>query len=354
MIESSKPHMIERDEEISLLALGVVLLRWRRMIVAFGLVGGALGLAVGLLSTRMYVAGATFIPEGSDNGTAGGLALAASQFGISVPAGSGSWGPPIYVELLRSRALLEPVTLSTIQVAEQGGKSVPLMDVLGIGSRSDTALRKELAVIQLRRLVKSAEVKSLNAVRLTVTTPWPSVSLAISRQLVEGVTRFNRETRKSQATAERAFVDTQAVSAEQALRTAEERLVEFDQRNRFTGSPALAAERARLQRDVSMRLGMFTTMVQNREEARIREVRNTPVITLIEEPRMPVSGEARRSVTKAIIGGFAGVVAAVFIALVASTLSRARRVPREDHQEFFTLIEEVKPRFLRRGPRERL
>src|SRR5687768_14304504 len=102
----------EKDE-VSLFALASVLLRWRWTIIALGVIGGSIGLAMGLTTTRMYVSAATFIPQGSE-GPQSGLALAASQFGIRVPATSGGWGPPIYVELLRSRALLEPLASSTV------------------------------------------------------------------------------------------------------------------------------------------------------------------------------------------------------------------------------------------------
>lgn len=43
--------VLQDDDEGSLLALGSVLLRWRRTIIALGLFGTMLGLAAGLLST---------------------------------------------------------------------------------------------------------------------------------------------------------------------------------------------------------------------------------------------------------------------------------------------------------------
>src|ERR1017187_4665074 len=110
------------NDGISLLAFGSVLIRWRWTIIALGVCGGLLGLASGLLSTRMYQSTATFIPQGSEGG-ASGLALAASQLGIRVPPSAGAaWGPPVYVELLGSNALLEPTALDTVVVAEEGGR----------------------------------------------------------------------------------------------------------------------------------------------------------------------------------------------------------------------------------------
>src|ERR1035437_6053265 len=107
------------DNEVSLLALGSVLLRWRRTVIALGLAGATLGIAMGLTGTRMYMSAATFIPQGSEN-VSSGPASAASQLGIRVPS-SGAWGPAVYVELLRSQVLLEPIALDTVVVAEEGG-----------------------------------------------------------------------------------------------------------------------------------------------------------------------------------------------------------------------------------------
>lgn len=334
-------------DEISLLALGSVLLSWRRTIIAFGFLGAIVGLAKGLTSTRVYVSTATFIPQGSDAG-ASGLAMAASQFGIRIPTTSGgAWQPPVYVELLRSQTLLGRIAQDTVVVAERGGRRVAIMDLLEIDAPTP-ARRTDIAVRALRDRVKPSEDRKLNAVKLSVTTPWPSVSLALAERLVRGVGTFNLETRKSQAAAERQFVEAQALAAEKDLREAEDRLQVFLQRNRVTGAPELAFQKDRLEREVALRQQVFNSLLQNREEARIREVRDTPVITVLEEPRLPSFGEPRRSVLKGLLGGVVGLVMGILVAFVAREFKGARRAPTDEAQEFFKLLEEATPRFLRR------
>jgi tyrosine-protein kinase Etk/Wzc len=201
----------------------------------------------------------------------------------------------------------------------------------------------------LRGVVSAGEVKTLGAVRVDVTTKWPSVSLQLTERLVRGVNQFNQQTRKSQASAERQFVEAQAAEAERALRAAEDRLQEFLQRNReVSGSPQLAFERDRLQREVSLRQQVYTSLLQNREEARIREVRDLPVTTMIEEPKLPVVGEPRRTVMRIVLGGIAGALFAVVAAFVNFGLSIARKQPGDDVREFFALVESATPRYLRR------
>lgn len=355
MIDPSLDRETTSDDEISLLALGTTLLRWRRTIVALAILGGVLGLTLGLTGKRVYVSDATFIPQAPEGAGPSGLALAASQFGIRVP-GSGSgwgpsgggWGPPVYMQLLHSRALLEPVALDTFVVSEERGRRIALTDLLGV-REPNPARRATRAVEALRKIVNASEVKDLGAVKLSVKTEWPSVSLALAERLVSGVNQFNLETRKSQAAAERQFVELQTAEAERALRAAEDRLQSFLQRNRETaGSPVLAFERERLQRDLALRQELHTSWMKSREEARIREVRDTPVITVFEDPKRPSEAQPRRSVQKAVLGGFAGAILGLLVAFLASGVSGARGTPDPNAREFFRLVEEATPRFLRR------
>lgn len=348
MTESGEP-VHHEDDEMSVLALGSVLLRRRRMIIALGLLGSALGLAAGLSRPRVYVSGAVFIPQVSEGG-ASGLALAASQLGIRVPSSGGAaWGPPVYVELLGSQALLEPIALDTVVVAEEGGRRVAIMDLFRVKAPTP-ARRTDLAVSALRRIIKASENRNLGAVKLSVTTKWPSVSLALAERLVRGVNQFNRETRKSQAGAERQFVEAQAREAERALRESEDRLQLFLQRNRsIAGSPDLEFQRDRLQREVALRQQVYTSLLESREEARMSEVRDTPVITVLANPRLPVVGEARKSVMKGMAGGIAGGMFGVLVAFLVQAMAGARRQRSEEAREFFQLVEDATPRFLRRA-----
>jgi len=176
--------------------------------------------------------------------------------------------------------------------------------------------------------------------------------VTLVERLVRGVNQFNLETRKSQATAERQFVEGRAEEAGRALREVEDRLQTFLQRNRaIGGSPELGFERDRLQREVALRQQVYTTLLQTREEARIREVRDMPVITELEDPRLPLISESRGTAIKLILGALAGGFLGIVIAFLADAMVAARRAPSEEAREFFQLVEEVTPRFLKRGAR---
>lgn len=335
-------------DEISLLALGTLILRWRRVIVGLAGTGLLLGVIFGLTKPKLYVASATFLPQGAESPNSG-LAAAASQFGIRVPTGGSTWGPAIYVQLLRSRTLLEPIALDTLVVAEDAGRRAAVMELLEIAD-GPAARRLDLAVRRLSAMVTAEEARPINAVNVGVSSRWPSVSLAISERLVRGVNQFNLQTRKSQAASERQFVEARATDAERALREAEDHLQAHLQQNRIINpSSQTAMERDRRQRDVVRRQQLYTTLLENLEDARIREVRDTPVITLLAEPRLPILPEARGTITKGVLGALAGAAIGFLIALFAEGLARARRESSDESREFFQMLEHARPRFLRKS-----
>jgi len=339
------------DRDFSFLALGTALLRRRKTIVRLALVGGVLGLTLGLLRPRQYVSTAIFIPQASETGTSSGLAMAASQFGLSVPGMNAAWGPPVYVELLSSRAILEPIVWDTLAVVEQGGRRIAVLELLE-AKGTTPAGRVDGAVRALDKLIEAGEIKTLGAVKVVVSTRWPSVSVGLADRLVRGINTFNVERRKSQASAERQFVEARAAEAERALRDAEDKLLSFLQRNRvITGSSQVAFEKDRLDREVALRQQAYTSLVVNRDEARIREVRDIPLITVLETPRLPLVAEPRGAAQRAVLGAFAAGMIGVLIALIAHGFTGARQSPTDASREFFQLLDEARPGFMKRRGR---
>lgn len=320
--------------------------------MGLALFGGISGLVLGLTTKRVYESSATFIPQGSDAPSAGGAALAA-QFGIRVPNTGGSWGPPVYVVLLTSRALLEPIANDSVVVPEIDSRPRKVMDFLEVPPGTP-AERNDLAVRALQSTISASEMKSLGAVKVGAQTRWPNLSLAIAERLVSAVNRFNIQMRKSQAAAERQFVEMQAGEAERGLRTAEDRLQAFLQQNRDIGSSQqLAFERDRLQRDIALRQQIYTSLLQSREEAKIREVRDIPVITMIEEPVRPRLGEPRGTFQRTIVYAIAGAMLGVLLAFLSNAWKAVRRSSSEPAREFMQLVEEAQPRFVKRFRRRK-
>jgi len=307
------------DDEISLWEVLAVLLRRRGTIVLATVLCIGLAVAYTLLRSDEFTTQASFRPQGSEASASQLLALA-GQFGVNVPGmGGEELSPAFYAELLVSREILHRVASESFAV--EGIGTQPLVDLLEIEEDTE-ALRVEEAIEQLREnLVSIGTGRETGILTLSVTTDWPDLSKAIAERLLEEIQVFNLETRRSQAMAERVFIEARADSAYAVLLEAEEAMEAFLQANRrYEDSPELTFQQERLQRTISLRQQVYTSLVQALDEARISEVRDTPVITVLQEPFLP-PGPDDRSLLLAIalgmvLGGMGGVVLAFVVEAV--------------------------------------
>lgn len=315
--------------DVSLVWLITVLLRRLRMLATAAGLGATLAVAFALLRPATYTTAFSFIPQTGQDANRGGLASLAGQFGIQLGALAGSAPPPqLYAELLRNREVLGTVASATVPV--ENSRVERLADFLDAAD-PDSMVAIEQTVRTLRERVVSTSVaaRTTGAVNVVVKTRSADASLRIAELLLEGLNEYNRTTRQSQAAAERKFTEGRLSEARVALRAAEDDLEHFLRTNRVAGSPELRFEQERLQRELSLQEQVVTGLAQQFEDARIREVRDTPVITLIERPTRAVLRDPRRAVRSALVGAVAVGILALAYALALAAWERGARNSEE-------------------------
>lgn len=267
-----------------------------------------------MLRQCTYTATASFMPQVSEISSSQ-LSGVAAQFGIALPGRESNQSPAFYAQLLKSRELLRQIVEARYRFSDGTDTlSGTLTDLYHIkGATEDW--RRDAALRRARRMIEASPDLRTGVVTVTVTARWPALAEEMARRVLTLVNQFNLERRQSQATAERRFVEARRTELEAELRQAETKLQAFLQGNReFRNSPQLTFEHDRLARDVLMRQQVYTSLAQAYEKARIDEVRNTPVITVIEEPDRPVRPDARGTLTAGLVGfalgGLLGIVAA--------------------------------------------
>ena len=129
-------------------------------------------------------------------------------------------------------------------------------------------------------------------------------------------------------------------TVEQELRDAEEALKRFYQANRsWQQSPQLTFEEGELRRQVDLRQELYRSLRREYETARIEEVNDTPVITVIDAAVVPQrkSGPSRRlwALAAFVLSG----VLAVTWAFSAQFLERARREQDGPYRDLVTTAE---------------
>jgi uncharacterized protein involved in exopolysaccharide biosynthesis len=330
--------------EISLFEMGAIVLRSRWRIVRWVLIGATVAALSVITKPPFFFASASFITQGNDPSRSG-LTSLAGQFGVSLPSGSPSLSPDFYSKLLKSPVLLRGIARDTFVVPELGGKRKSFLDLFDVRDKQPR-IREERGVILLTGLVTTNVVKTTGVVEVSVLTRWPSVSLGIITALMNGLNDFNLSSRQGQAAAERRFVEGRLTLADAELRAAEDRLEGFLRMNRVITSPELTLERDRLQRDVSMRQQVYTSLAQSYEEVRMREVRDTPVITVVEPPSVRPMHEPRGIVRTVIVGGLLGTFIGMLIGFISGIMAHRRRRGVAGDAEFVETLREMKGEML--------
>lgn len=330
-----------------MLELATILLRRRRLLIGLPLAVALSAIAFSLLLLpRRYTVESRFIPESTGPQTSR-LAGLAAQFGVDIGGAETGESIDFYAELLESHDLLRSVVLTDFRFADEGGDSVSgnLVSLLEANGDTDDERVRD-AVERLEELVVARPDPNAKMVTLRTSAPWPGLSVEVNRRLLDLLSEFNLERRQSKAGAEREFLQSRVNEAERDLRAAEAVLERFLSENRrYDESPQLTFQHGRLQREVDLRQQIHTSLAQGFEQARVDEVRNTPVITVIDQPRHPAKKTAPNVVVNAILGAILGVLIALGIVIGEEVLSSARR---RNPDEFARLRQSLSPDASRR------
>jgi uncharacterized protein involved in exopolysaccharide biosynthesis len=326
----------EPDHDISFFELLTPVIRGWRLIAGFALAGALTAAIVLLLQRPVYTAHTSFAPETSPvtslAGSLAGLAGLAGEFGVAAPKGT-SLSPEFFARVLHSREILRSTLQSPFPApaADSSRPSRTLLDILDVsGKTPEQRLYKGE-----RRLERQTEIdvdRETGMVSLRVEMQDPRLAALVANRMVELLNRFNLERRQSQSREERRFSGDRLATAERELRAAERAHLAFLQRNRtYSESPLLNFEANRLARDVQLKQEIFLTLTKSYEQARISEVRDTPVLTVIDSAVPAVLRTRPRRTLGTIVAGLLAGLLGLAVAYAVHYRSRARSQGRPDY-----------------------
>lgn len=336
-----------RSPETATSILSVVnacLRHWRAFLWAPVATAVLVGVLI-VLSPSTFTSQGSFMPQQGET-EIGRLSGIAAQFGMQLPSGRPTQSPNFYVMLLESRRILE--TVATTEYAVQRGAASdgadPPTDLVDLLSIEGTGREERVAraIEELRNRINVSADLETNVVSFSVTTPWADLSRQIADRILSLVHQFNVETRQSQASAERDFLAERVEEAEEELKAAEDSLEDFLQSNRqYQNSPALTLEYDRLQRRVDLQQQVYSSLAESYEQAKISEVRSTPVLTVVEPPGAPTRPDSKLLMVKVILAMMAGFVVAVFWSLGVDFITDEVDEDGDEEAEFQRLAHEI-------------
>ena len=204
-----------------------------------------------------------------------------------------------------------------------------LSEIWAVSSR-DPMRRREKVLSLLQDAVSSNVGLKIDLISVTVKTRDPLLSCRrASPQACSfkstGSQRGNSA--KSRASAERKFTESRmAPKMQSELHAAEDDLQAI-----LPGQPtarayaALEIEKARISRKIDVIQTTYMTLAAAFERARIDEVRDTPLITIVQRPEAPSQPDARGLPSKTLLMFVLGFFAACAVALARQSITSMRQ-----------------------------
>lgn len=257
-----------------------------------------LSVVVCLFLTKYYVATTTVLPDldylNSLKGRLAGLQDLASDLGIS--GGNGISPSQLYPEIILSETILHKVIYHPY-TTEKYPRPVNLLEYFDYDTTT-SALNYEVLLRSLRDNIVSVTVDRKSTV-ITVSTMMPEPQLAadVANQITKELDTYQRGFRNTRAGAQRQFLETRLQDVRMDLQAAEDALKDFREKNRMISqAPQLVLDQARLERIVTINNSIYIELRKQYEIVKLDEVKNTPVVSVLDIARAPVQKEKPRRI----------------------------------------------------------
>ncbi|GAB3329531.1 hypothetical protein GCM10027299_33050 [Larkinella ripae] len=342
--------------------IGKFLLRSRRAVAVFALLGAVAGLYYAFSKPDDYKSEVIVMPEvssGSTGGT-GGLGSLAGLAGINLDNAAGdAIRPDLYPNVLKSipfalQVLKQPV------YSKNYGTTMPLQTYLKrqqkestfqrlTGTISDTppdntkpapvalpdpknyskALQvtpeqEGLAATLTKRITTTYERRT-GMVTIEVIMPDPVVAATVARLSLEYLTNYITSYRTQKVRNQERFLTQQVEQSRRRYQAAEYELENYRDRNRSLYSGLARIAEQRLQAEFLLSQNVYNDLSRQLEQTKIRVEEETPVFKMLEPPRIPLRPSGPRRTMLVLAGLAAGVFVGLGWTLVRSFVNKTGR-----------------------------
>ena len=319
--------------ETTLLRLSAAVVRRAPLIIACAVIGAALAAVLSLVVRERYRSSARVaLEERTMMPGAGGLAALASQFGAGSLSGTRSL--QFYADVVTGRDLLGRLAQDSFPDPADPAARRSLIEILEVPGESPARrLASTIDYLQMKAVTTATNDRT-GILTITVELPHAALSAQVARKLYEHLEQFNFATRRSAATERREFAEREVARTRAELANAENEMRAFLEANRAgLDVPRLSFQRERIQRRVSTMSDVYRNLVTELQEARIAEVRDLPVFTLVQTPFVPLDRVFPKRKQMTILGLLAGAALGIVWVAVRATGWSARSLDPEGYQQ---------------------
>ena len=320
----------KEHDEISFKELILKIKDWYRFIlskwivlVAAGIIGGAIGVGYAFMQKPIYTASLSFALEDEKQvgGSLGGALGLASQFGIDLGTNAGgAFSGSNLIELMKSRNLIQKTFLTSVIV---NGKCMTLADYYiqtnnlrrlwkdkagllninftvnserqGFTLQQDSLLREFTKNILKSNLEIYQKDKKISIINVKVISKNEVFSKLFCENLVKQTSQFYIDTKSKKANINLEILQKQTDSIRAELNGAIAGVAAAND-NTFNLNSAMLVRKipsTRRQVDVQANTAILTQLVGNLELAKVTLRRETPLIQIIDKPIFPLENNKK-------------------------------------------------------------
>ena len=333
--------IIENDE-INLINLFKIIWGGRWFVILTTVIGGLLVLAYTYTLTPLYKSEISLYPVTSSPTSAGmsQLQSMASSFGYDVGGSEANFNIPDVVKSRRIKLsilnkkwhfdeLNENMTLP--EYWHKDDKPGIISRIFG-KKELDPALKylkwETGALKKINERIKVSESNKTGLITVSVLSEEPKLSKDIVTYIAEALISYINDVQGKRAGENRQFIEERITEATAQLEKSEESLKTFREENRsIKDSPELQMQLERLMRDAEVNKQVFITLKQQYEIARIEEVKEAPVVNVLDEGRVAVEKDKPKRKIMVLLSIFILFnICAVFVFLISFSEYKRNRI----------------------------
>jgi uncharacterized protein involved in exopolysaccharide biosynthesis len=262
----------------------------RQKIVLWSLVVAVVTLVINLLFPNYYKSTAMLLPETEKSklSALGQFADIAQLAGVNIP---GSEIARLYPTIVTSETVLRSVIEKKYK-SERYSDSVDLVQYFDF---NEGAPEKDMAASlkKMRGLLSATFENRTSVVSLSLEMREAGLAADVLNAIIGELDGFMRSKRVTSASEQVKWIDVRLKQVQQELRSAEEALKDFRERNRrVSDSPDLLLQQQRLMRNVEVSSAVFVELKKQFELAKLEEIKNITIVNVLDPGRAPVKKDS--------------------------------------------------------------
>ncbi|MBS3769818.1 MAG: GNVR domain-containing protein [Bacteroidales bacterium] len=313
-MEENKPQVQQNKDEIDLLEVFLKIWKYKRFIIIFTVVVAIGSIIYSLVQEPQYEAEVSLYKKTSGEGRSSRIQNLASQFGMGGALPSG--GDQFSIEDLTNSRRLNKKIIYKNWDTKAYQDSVTLIEYWEIEGETEQE-KFEKALKKIKDLVSFNRNEETQLVTITILMPEAQLAADIGNYLTTLIEEYIQNEQETSTRQNLQYIEKRLETIKKELRKAEEELKRFRERNRIIEqSPELQLEYGRLQRQVTLKQEVYTTLQTEREMAEIELVKETPVINVLDEALAPEQRAKPKRKLIVIVGTFAGFFLSLLIVVL--------------------------------------